>query len=173
VILSVNGHALRSGDDFERWVYDGPRNERVKVIVWRGGREEVVWLEPSVLYVEDEPSYADDYRYFGVDLDDRYNDRIVVRKVYPDTPAYASGLREGDVITTWRGERIATPRDFGRTIQSVEPGTLKYEYSRDSKTVPAEVKFGTRPAVAPRAGVREERREERREGGGGILPRNR
>lgn len=160
VILSVDGHALRSGDDFERWVYAGPRNERVKVIVWRGGREEVIYLEPTVLYVEDEPNYAEDYRYFGVDLDDRVRDRIIVRKVYPDTPAYASGLREGDVITTWRGERLATPRDFGRLIQRVEPGTLKFEYSRDAKTIPGEVKFTAR-ATGP--AVRQERREERRE----------
>lgn len=182
VILSINGHRLERADDFDRWVYSGDRRERVKIIVWRDGREEVVYFEPTVIWVEgSDVSYADDYRYFGVSLDDRYNDRIVVRKVFPDSPAYAAGLREGDVITTWHNERIATPADFGRVIRRVEPGTVSFGYTRDAKTVNADAKFAARaareenrasrePAATPGTERRIERREDRREGAP-VLPR--
>ena len=144
VILSVNGRRLGSADDFERYVYAGPRRDRVKIIVWRDNQEEVIFLEPTVLYVEDEA--VEDRPYFGIDYDHQYNDRIVIIRVHPDSPAYAAGLRKGDVISTWNGERITSADDFVKTIRETQPGTVKFEYTRDSKKVGAEARFGRREA---------------------------
>ncbi len=76
------------------------------MIVLRDGREDVVYLEPTVFYADE--SYDDDYTYFGVVLDDRYPDRLIVLRVYPDSPAFIAGLREGDEITTFHGQRLKT-----------------------------------------------------------------
>jgi hypothetical protein len=145
-IISVNGHRLARPDDFDQFVYGMNNDERITVVVWRDGREEVVYLEPSIFYVDE--VYDDDFAYFGVVFDDRYPDRLIVRRVYPDTPAFLAGLREGDVITTWHGERITNLADFGRILHRIEPGTVDFEYMRESKPMRADAKLGRREGVS-------------------------
>jgi PDZ domain len=146
-IVSINGHRLERPEDFDRWVYAVDNDDRIKVIVWRDGREEVVYVEPTVFYADE--SYNDDYTSFGVVFDDRYPDRLIVLRVYPDTPAFIAGLRAGDEITTWHGQRVATPQEFGRLIQRIEPGVVDFEIARDSKTIRAVAKFNERVATKP------------------------
>ena len=146
-IVSINGHRLENSEDFDRYVYAVDNNERIKVIVFRDGREEVVYLEPTVFYADE--SYDDDYRYFGVVLDDRYPDRLIAVRVYPDSPAYLAGLRAGDEITTWHGQRVTSPREFGRLIHGIEPGNVDFEIARDSKTMRAQARFNERVATKP------------------------
>jgi S1-C subfamily serine protease len=141
-IVSINGHRLAGPGDFDRWVFAGGRHERVKCIVWRDGREEVIYLEPTILYVEE--TAGEERPHFGIVFDDRYPDRIVIRSVYPDSPAFTAGLQEGDEITTWSGQRVGSPGDFTRIIQRVEPGTVNFEYLRDSKRERGEARFSRR-----------------------------
>ncbi len=148
-VVSINGHPVSGPADFERYAYTDDVDGRAKVVVWRAGREQVVYLEPSVLFADAAP--ANDLDYFGVALDDRYPDRVIIRNVLPNSPAYVAGLRNGDEITSWRGQRIASPGDFERDIRAMQPGTVAFDYSRDSKTARAEAKFG--PREANRLGV--------------------
>jgi len=148
-VVSVNGQPVNSDDDFDRHLYAGDPDDKVKVVVFRDGQEVVVNLEPKALYVD---TAANDLGYFGVVLDDQITDRIVIRDVRRGTPAFAAGLRAGDEITTWHGQPIASPRDFALIIQRTEPGSVEFEYLRDAKTTRAEAKFERR----------EEKREERR-----------
>jgi len=165
IIISIGGHDLRSARDFDRYLYAGDRNERVEIVVWRDGNEEVVYFEPDVIYVDDvdtvQTSYAYDLDRFGVVLDDSYDDRIVIVKVLPNTPAYTSGLRAGDVITTWHGERIATPTEFTRVIRSAEPGTVNFEYTRNDRTVRADANLRRDTFRNERQADRTERRVSR------------
>jgi PDZ domain len=144
-VVSVNGRRIERPDDFDRLVFAVDGDERITTVVWRDGREETVYLEPTVFYVDE--SYDDDIAYFGVVFDDRYPDRLIVRRVLRDTPAFLAGLREGDEITTWHGERIVRPADFGRTLHRIEPGTVDFEIMRDSKSLRTEAKFGRREPV--------------------------
>lgn len=144
VIVSVNGHRLRDEQDFDRYVFSGPRRDRVKIIVLRDDREEVVYLEPTMLYTEEATDR--ERPYFGIDFDNRYPDRIVILRVYPDSPAFAAGLRAGDELSTWNGERIRSVDDFMRTIRGTQPGAVKFEYLRDSKRVGGEARFNRREA---------------------------
>jgi membrane-associated protease RseP (regulator of RpoE activity) len=146
-IASINGHRLERSEDFDRWVYAVDNNERIKVIVWRDSREEVVYLEPTIFYADE--SYSDDYTYFGVVFDDRYPDRLIVIRVYPDSPAFLAGLRPGDEIVTWHGQRVTSPREFGRLIHRIEPGNVDFEIARDSKTMRTQAKFSERVATKP------------------------
>lgn len=100
-IVSINGRKVTREDDFVTYLFaDDVRNEKIKVIVIRDGREEVIIVEPAVFveelsYVENDP-----LEHFGVIVDDRYNDRIVVWRVVPRSPAYYAGIRAGDVIVS-------------------------------------------------------------------------
>jgi len=125
------------------------------VVVLRDDREEVLYLDPIEDYdndrrVEGRQVYDDDLRYFGVVLEDRYPDRIVIRSVLPGTPAYIAGIRAGDEITTWHGQRVTSPRDFAGIVRRVEPGTVDFEYSRDAKSIRGEAKFERRADNRPR-----------------------
>jgi len=165
IIISIGGHDLRSARDFDRYLYAGDRNERIEIVVWRDGREEVVYFEPDVIYTDDvdtvQTSYAYDVDRFGVVLDDSYDDRIVVTKVLPNTPAYTAGLRAGDVITTWHGEPVSSRRDFVRVIERAEPGTVNFEYQRNDRTVRADANLRRDTFRNERQADRAERRVSR------------
>jgi len=53
---------------------------------------------------------------YGLVLDDRVKDRLVIQRVYPRTPAYYAGLRAGDTVVGIRGQRIAAVADLVRAL---------------------------------------------------------
>jgi len=168
LIVSVNGTRVASETDFVRYIFaDDVRNTRVKVIVLRGGREEIVYVEPAVLIEEMHVVHEDPLEQFGIVLDDRYTDRIVVWKVLPRTPAFYAGFRSGDVITTFHGRRIASPREFVQIVQRTNPGLIAVEVNRGQRARSLEVDFRTRAesrtALRPDFEQGVERRTERRE----------
>ncbi len=155
-IVSINGHRLEASTDFDRYAYTDDPNAQVRIIVWRNGREETIEVNPSIFFAGNDV-YTDDLRYFGVVFDERYPDRLVVRKVYPDSPAFAAGLHEGDEITQWHGEKVRSPRQFEDILHRVGPGTVDFDYSRDNKSMRGEAKFAERREANDRG--RDEARE--------------
>ena len=145
VIVSVGGHRLERAEDFDRFVYETGTTDRIKVIVFRGGREEVVYLEPTIFYAE--PSYVDDFSYFGVVLDDHNPDRLIVQRVYPDSPAFIAGIRIGDEITTFHGKRVGNRAELARMLHGIEPGKVDLEFSHNGRVVRSEAKFNERVAA--------------------------
>jgi hypothetical protein len=144
-IVSVNGHRIVAAGDFDRYLYADGTEQPVRIVVWRDGREVVVNLQPNVLYANDaSDTYTDDLNYFGVEFDPQYQDRLVVLRCIPGSRAYLAGLRDGDEITGWHGERIRSPREFARAIHDEKPGRVDFEYTRDSKAVKANVNFDRR-----------------------------
>jgi len=159
VIISINGNRVRAVEDFDRLVFVEPR-ERVEVVVLRDGREEVILLEPDVIYVDS--GVNDDLALFGVMIDEQVTDRIVIVKVFPDTPAFAAGLRAGDVLVSWHGQRISSPRAFVQLVGTVDTGRVDFEFTRESKTMHGEAKFSDRDSArGNREGGREQRRQPR------------
>ncbi|MBC7855812.1 MAG: PDZ domain-containing protein, partial [Pirellulaceae bacterium] len=176
-IISVNGQKVVRDADFVTYLFaEDIRNDRVEVIVFRGGKQVIVYVEPTVLIQDYYAVQVDPLESFGVILDDRYSDRIVIWRVVPRSPAYYAGIRGGDVLVSFRGERIASADAFVKLVQNVEPGNVAVEVMRDKQTREYEVEL---PRLAARAGadvdvdVRrpndrregriEERREERKE----------
>lgn len=137
-VLSVNGQPIKSADDFDKNLYTGDPSEDVKVTIFRDGKEEVLPLPPETLYVDPGMSELSS---FGLTLDAKYPERLIIVKVQPNTTGFAAGLRAGDEITTWNGKRVASPRDLARMIQQTESGTVEFEYLRDSKTMRAQARF--------------------------------
>ena len=115
------------------------------MIVLRDGREDVVYLEPTVFYADE--SYDDDYTYFGVVLDDRYPDRLIVLRVYPDSPAFIAGLREGDEITTFHGQRLKTLRRSRPGSSWNRTGQRGFRVLTRSSSGSAQAKFNERVAA--------------------------
>ena len=144
-VVSVNGHRLVAVGDFDRYLY-ASGDQPAQIVVWRNGAEQTIVVQPNVLYSNDAyANYDNDLAYFGVEFDPQYTDRLVILRVLPDSLAFRAGLRVGDEITTWHGERLRTPRQFAQVIHDEKPGRVDFEYNRGSKAVRGDVNFERRP----------------------------
>lgn len=174
-IVQVHGHRVRSERDFVRYLFDEDlRDERVEVVVLRNGREQVIHVEPVVLLEEMHVAHHDPLEEIGIIVDDRYDDRVVVWKVLPRSPAYYAGVRPGDVIATWHGRRISRPDSFVQIVTQSDPGEVAIGVRRDNRVRDLQIEVpdlaaqssrrtALRPNFNDRLEDRLERREERRE----------
>ena len=74
-ILSVNGWRVSDERQFIEYLFDPQfRNQRVDVVVWRGGRQTTIYVQPSLLIQEytSASSQSDPLEEYGLVLDDRY-----------------------------------------------------------------------------------------------------
>jgi C-terminal processing protease CtpA/Prc len=134
-IVSVNGHRVAREADFIQYLIgDNVATGPVDVVVVRDGRDETIQVNPSVLmqdygYAEQ----ADPLEQFGIVLDDRYNDKIVVWRVIPRSPAYYAGFRPGDVLTTFHDQPLTTAQAFEQTIVGTNPGEVAVQVRRGDR----------------------------------------
>jgi hypothetical protein len=135
-IVSVEDYRVTSEDQFVRYLFDEDwRYDRVTVTVIRDGREVPIYVQPvqlieRLIVVQDDydPLYT-----FGVVLDDRYDDELIVRRVLPNTVAYRAGLRQGDVIVRFHGQRLSTPRQFVQVLNRVDVQQAPIVVERDRR----------------------------------------
>jgi S1-C subfamily serine protease len=141
-IVSVNGRRVVRERDFVQYLFaDDVRTERVKVIVLRDGREEVIFVEPSVFIEETQVAHHDPLEDFGVIIDDRYDDKLLVWKVIPRTPAYYAGIRAGDVIVVFNGHEVSAPKEFVTLVEGVDRDTVAVEVLRNRQPRTLDVEF--------------------------------
>lgn len=70
---------------------------------------------------------------------------VVVESVVPGSPAVAAGLRRGDVIVSFDGDKIGDGGELLQLLAKREPGdTVKVAYARDGDTRETEVKLQRR-----------------------------
>jgi len=173
-IVSVNGERIRSERDFITYIFaEDVRRERVKVIVLRDDREEVVYIEPIVFIEEMHVVENDPLEEYGIIVDDRHDDQIVVWKVIPRSPAYYAGIRAGDVIVIFDGQDVSAPSQLVTLVQKIDADRVSVTVQRDRKDreldldlteVRGESRSEARTERATeRREVRQENREERRE----------
>jgi S1-C subfamily serine protease len=131
-IVSVNGHRVAAEAEFINYLLNS-NAERVEVVVNRDGRDETIYVEPAALTQDYGTTQVDPIEQFGVVLDDRYDDRIVIWRVIPRSPAYYAGLREGDVISTLSGRPYTTRRDFEASIGDLKAGETNLQVRRGGR----------------------------------------
>jgi hypothetical protein len=68
---------------------------------------------------------------FGVQTFDNDGDGVVCRRVFPDTPAAAAGLEDGDVLLAINGQVIKSRADFADAIDT-SGGKIKVEFRKPS-----------------------------------------
>ena len=73
------------------------------------------------------------------------SDAVTVRRVADDSPAAKAGLKEGDVILDFGGEKFASRREFGRLIRGKKIGDkVKIKIQRDGEESTIEITLGER-----------------------------
>jgi len=160
-IVSVNGRRVTREDEFLDVLLHGDAR-RVNVVVFRDGREETIYVEPAVFNEEYETTEVDPLERFGIILDDRYDDRIVVWRVIPRSQAYYAGFRPGDVIVTFGGRPYRTRTDFERGSRDWQMGEGNVQIRRGDRTRDLSFEMSNADRSSDRrAGERAENRNER------------
>jgi S1-C subfamily serine protease len=97
----------------------------------------------------------------GVEEDDRAKEifpnltGVVVNEIGPNTPAFASDLRAGDVITKVDGVPVAKARDLRREILNKKVGQeVKLDLVREGQDLVVAVKTGEQPSLMIQASNR-------------------
>jgi C-terminal processing protease CtpA/Prc len=132
-IVSVNGHRVSGESEFINYLLTS-NDSRVAVIVTRDGRDETIYVEPTQFTEDYNTPQVEPLEQFGVVLDDRYDDRIVVWRVIPRSPAYYAGIREGDVISTFGDRPYKTRTEFETSVRDMKAGEANLQVRRGDKT---------------------------------------
>jgi S1-C subfamily serine protease len=166
ILISVDGHPVRSEADFHRFVvYE--RGHRVPVVVLRDGRRETVYIvyeedmAGDVVY-DDQPQQpvAEAQAFLGVVFDAGNQNAAVVVAVSQGSPAEQAGLQRGDIIVALNGQEVRSYNDAIGIINSMRPGDrLGIEFSRrvDDQTqaiLAGKPGPGARSATLPQREVR-------------------
>jgi serine protease Do len=76
----------------------------------------------------------------GVRISDAKSAGVEIDEVEPDSAAAKAGLKAGDVITAFDGERVRSARQFARLIRETAPGrTVKATISRNDRQQDVEI----------------------------------
>ncbi len=75
---------------------------------------------------------------------------LVVRYVYPDSPASKAGLVEGDVIRSLDGKAVANAVEAAEALHTLSPDkSIALAVVRDEKTIKLDVRLGRLPEQVP------------------------
>jgi serine protease Do len=143
LIVALNGKRLRDADDLVTEVGGTPPGRKVKLTLYRSGKK--MALEAEVVRRggdrvasrdsddgEDEAADGDAVRWRGMTVRELTAERrrearlgkdasgVFVDKVDKDSPAYAAGIRAGDVIDQVGSRKVAGLEDFKRGTEKLE-----------------------------------------------------
>jgi S1-C subfamily serine protease len=153
-ILEVNHVKVNRQTDFIKLLFaTKERDGRVEVLLVRKNKEMVLVVEPALLIEHYVVVQHDPIEQLGLVVDDRYDDRVVVWKVVPRSPAFYAGLRPGDVITKFGDQRVVERKGFGAMVEKVQPGIVAVEVDRARRTRPIRIEVPREWSVGYRGRV--------------------
>lgn len=133
-IVSIGGRTIVRETDFIPWMLNA--RSRVNVVVLRDGQQQTLYVDPVVLreqVMTVDTVNVDPLENFGLILDDRFNDRLVIWRVLPRSPAFYAGLRAGDVITTVDGQQLANAGALVHIIQQPPADVIPFQITRNGR----------------------------------------
>lgn len=115
--------------------------ERAQEKAWTRVAPDATWFSD-----DDAPQLLDDSGWLGVSIDEVSADKakelklpavrgVLITDVDQESPAAKAGLKAGDVITEFDGQRVEGTIGFGRMVRETPPGrTVQITYWRDGRT---------------------------------------
>lgn len=77
---------------------------------------------------------------------------VLVRAVNPESPAYQSGVREGDVLLSFNGQKLSAKAHLRSLLKAAEPGQLvEIDYVQNGQVRRGAVRLAARTASSKRA----------------------
>ncbi len=152
-IVSINGQPITTQAQFMQYL-TGPNlgTSAIPLIVMRNGAQQTLNLQPTALtqgIVPHDPLYQ-----YGLVLNSQNPNQLVVQQVYPRTPAYYSGIQQGDVITTLNGQPVTNLNAFtqalGQANSAIPLGITRAGQTRNLELEPlASTDSSVRTALRP------------------------
>lgn len=138
VILEVEGHRIKDTKDLLNTVARLEPGRKVKVVVWRDGREKVITVElgerpaEGEVSMETPPGKEDRIGLAVQDVTPEIADRlgldkpegVLISNVKQGSPAAKAGLQKGDVIHEIEHQPVKSVRDYRRVLSRTEKDSL-------------------------------------------------
>ena len=142
-ILSIGEHPVQDERDFVKYLFaESRKGGKIGVTVMHDDdKVEVIRVEPSVLLEDVEPGHNDPFHRLGVTLGDRAGNELRVAEVVPHTPAEMAGMRRGDVIIGFDGQKVKSADRLADTLSDAAPGSYTIHVKRDESERKLEVKL--------------------------------
>jgi C-terminal processing protease CtpA/Prc len=171
IVLDVNGQRVGSPSQF-RHLIQSAQQDQLPLTIRRDDRRYTIWWQPAETLARDDSRRArrstddsddDDSNqssdrneaFLGVVLDPRY-DAAVVRRLYPNSPAQAAGVRVGDTILSVNGNSVQSADDVSEMITEMKPGDEIEIQVVHAPPRTLDVRLSTRGQQQHRAGYRGE-----------------
>jgi len=132
-IVSVNGQPVNSEREFVDYFFtDHGSNQPVRVVLKRNGQEQATTINPKP-FIDEHLASDNRLHDFGLILDESDPSHVKVQAVMPRSPAFYAGVRGGDQITGFNGQRITAVKDLVQTIASVAGNKTSVEVKRNNQ----------------------------------------
>jgi len=76
----------------------------------------------------------------NVSADNKYSDKVIISKVYPDTPAQKAGLKDLDVVNSFDGISVYDPAEMVAYTEKNYDKDIVFNVTRDGKVLQFEIK---------------------------------
>lgn len=144
-IVSINGRNITQQNDFMSYLFapNVVSAGRVPVVVMRNGARQTLYVQPrtiirnyeTVVYQGRNP-----IRDFGLVVDGRNDDRVLVQRVIEGSPADQAGIKVDDMILAVNKQQVETPDDLANLLEKHEGERIDMEVDRDRQAKVLEAK---------------------------------
>jgi vacuolar-type H+-ATPase subunit H len=129
-IVSVNGKPVHSERDFVDTMFaDHETNKPAQVVINRNGQQQTLSINTKP-FVEEHMN-SGDLHDLGLVLDQSDPNHVKVQSVIPRSAAFYGGMKSGDVITRFNGQRINAVKDLIQTIAGLTGSSTSVEVNRN------------------------------------------
>jgi len=147
-IVSVGGRTITRQADFLPYLYANTSRGAVPIVINRGGQQQTIQMDPQVFVTHANSYQSDPLEQIGIVADDRAQDRALVWRVIPRSPAFYAGVRGGDVITKFNDQPVASSAELSQVAAKAQPGPIALEVQRGDRARMLEVDFQAPPTEA-------------------------
>lgn len=155
VLTHVGDQVVRSTDSFREWVQSHGPNEAVTLTVIRDGQPRTL---TATLTATSRPMRIGPVRvYLGLELgaNREGSEGVPVRRVAPESPAAAAGIKPGDLITKLDGGEFNRPALLADLLSTKQPGeTIPFTLLREGHEVQVAPKLDADRGSSPRNSAR-------------------
>jgi C-terminal processing protease CtpA/Prc len=130
-IVSVNGKPVHSEREFVDTMFaDHETNKPAQVVINRKGQQQTLSINTKP-FVEEHLNSDHQLQDFGLVLDQNDPNHVKVQTVMPRSPAFYGGVKSGDVITRFNGQRVNAVKDLIQTIAGLTSNSTSVEVNRN------------------------------------------